>query len=602
MNRNDKKPNTYNPYANQSAPLPSFNFGMPPPPPNMYPPVQTDFLKNFVPLNAQTQGMGNYYPYYPQINVPMPPQQPQPPLVPEDNEQNIVEENSKYAFCNMSESEIKRSIIMTNLKESIAEQDVRNILEAYARVESVNIMKLKDNTFAVVKFAEPDVVPMLFKKNPAFANNENIVEFNHEILRNLLNKHTEMVELAIHRLSDPENFAKLLGHSTDITKTLHNILSRMPLAFDGHCLRVREIWIGGLPQNMQQQQLTGILSKYGKIDHVDMFHKMHTFAFVKFQLADSARRAVDDIQNLSQICNKLSYSDFLKRHNIVGDDPYYRDNEHDLTNLVYIGFNNASPMPSRSLLEEKFGEFGKLLNIMMKPSIDETLKHFCIVEMESKEQAKKIRKYFYLEDKDGKRRAKLGDKKAEVNVLLKPNISGNLYDLMSPYLNIGTSSSTNNTGSMVEDTFIGKKDKDSKSKIILETDNGDEQEFIWTGFLTRLRKSQTGIEIFELIGDSKGILDDYNFNIDIGLKVPIEEMESIEISSIVLVKPSNVTYLSKFREHMNYLIEKQSCGVISHLDNHLLYLVPYSDYAKTLYSGIAPDECLGLIVVNNEEE
>lgn len=608
MNPNDKKPNMYNPYLMPSAPLPAFNFNAPPPPPQHIPrPPQNDFLKNFVPLNPQPPAQMGYYPLYQQAPMPMQMQMPAPPrpmpqMQQEDNDQNVVEENSKYAFCNMSESEIKRSIIMMNLKDSINEQDIRQILENYARIDTVDIMRLKDNTFAVVKFMETEIVAVLLKKNPAFVNNENIMEFNHEILRNLLNKHTEMVELALHRLSDPENFAKMLSHSTDITKTLHNIMSRMPLAFDAHCLRVREIWIGGLPQNIQQSQLTTILSKYGKIEHVDMFYKMHTFAFVKFQLADSARKAVDDIQSLSQVCTKLSYSDFLKRHNIVGDDPYYKENDSELTNLVYMGFNYVNPLPSIKALEERFSEFGKVLNIMMKPSIDESLKHFCIVEMESKEQAKKIRKYYYLEDKEGKRRSKLGDKKAEVNVLLKPNISGNLYDFISPYLNLSTSSSAYNMPSIVDETLVKGTERDNKNIVVVEKDQADEQEFFWTGFLTRLRKSQTGIDVFELIGDSKGVLDDYIFNIDIGLKIPMEDMASIDILSIVLIKPSNVTYIPKFREHMRYLIDKEACGVISHLDNYLLYIVPYSDYAKTLHAGIGVDEALGVFVANNEEE
>lgn len=37
--------------------------------------------------------------------------------------------------------------------------------------------------------------------------------------------------------------------------------------------------------------------------------------------------------------------------------------------------------------------------------------------------AKMARRHFYIEDKDGQRRAKLGDKKAEINILIIPNVS-----------------------------------------------------------------------------------------------------------------------------------------------------------------------------------
>ena len=72
----------------------------------------------------------------------------------------------------------------------------------------------------------------------------------------------------------------------------------------------------------------------------------------------------------------------------------------------------------------------------MRPSanINEVLKSFFLVEMEFREQAIEARKYLYIDDKDGLRRGKLGDKKAEVNVLVKTTLQGNIYSLMAPYM------------------------------------------------------------------------------------------------------------------------------------------------------------------------
>lgn len=72
----------------------------------------------------------------------------------------------------------------------------------------------------------------------------------------------------------------------------------------------------------------------------------------------------------------------------------------------------------------------------MRPSanINEVLKSFFLVEMEFREQAIEARKYFFLEDKDGLRKGKLGDKKAEINILVKTTLQGNIYSLMSPYM------------------------------------------------------------------------------------------------------------------------------------------------------------------------
>lgn len=72
----------------------------------------------------------------------------------------------------------------------------------------------------------------------------------------------------------------------------------------------------------------------------------------------------------------------------------------------------------------------------MRPSanVNEVLKSFFLVEMENVQFAIKARNYFYIEDKDGRRRERLGDKKAEVNVVIKTNVNGNIYDLIAPHM------------------------------------------------------------------------------------------------------------------------------------------------------------------------
>lgn len=64
----------------------------------------------------------------------------------------------------------------------------------------------------------------------------------------------------------------------------------------------------------------------------------------------------------------------------------------------------------------------------MRPSanINENLKSYFLVEMSCKEEAIKARRYFYIEDKEGRRRKRLGDKRAEINIILKPNVIGNV--------------------------------------------------------------------------------------------------------------------------------------------------------------------------------
>lgn len=93
-------------------------------------------------------------------------------------------------------------------------------------------------------------------------------------------------------------------------------------------------------------------------------------------------------------------------------------------------------LPSKKRILKKFSKVGKIMNLLIRPSADinEVLKSYFLVEYSSIESAKKARKHFYIEDKTGERREKLGDPRAEVNVLLKPNVVGNIFELISPHM------------------------------------------------------------------------------------------------------------------------------------------------------------------------
>jgi hypothetical protein len=45
---------------------------------------------------------------------------------------------------------------------------------------------------------------------------------------------------------------------------------------------VRELWLGGIPENFERQQMIHIMSYYGVVEEVEIFPK---FAFVKFKQA-----------------------------------------------------------------------------------------------------------------------------------------------------------------------------------------------------------------------------------------------------------------------------------------------------------------------------
>lgn len=281
----------------------------------------------------------------------------------------------------------------------------------------------------------------LFQTNPKFKDSQKIIRYNQETLRNILNEQTEMITKALERISKPENFAKLLLTDENLKLYFHHILAKKPLAFYAHSIRVREVWIGNLPQGMENEQeqkkFKMFLTRYGPIDNIDFFTKNQNFAFVRFHYAESAKRCIDEQDFIIKTMNcqiRMSFSDCLKRFNIVGDDPGVQDNDANLTSIVFISLNMGSLLPEPHFFREKLREFGNIKRTLYRPTINEQLRPFVLLEMETKEQAKHIRRFFGFEDRDGRRKMTFGEKKVEVNIVLKPNVLGNLQDLILPHL------------------------------------------------------------------------------------------------------------------------------------------------------------------------
>ena len=84
-----------------------------------------------------------------------------------------------------------------------------------------------------------------------------------------------------------------------------------------------------------------------------------------------------------------------------------------------MAFKSGTPLPREHMLKSKLSEFGDVKNVLLRPSYDNNLKSFILVEMGSVEEALEVRRYFFKEDPDGRRRSRLGYRKLEINVLLK---------------------------------------------------------------------------------------------------------------------------------------------------------------------------------------
>jgi RNA recognition motif-containing protein len=517
-----------------------------------------------------------------------------------------LDENSNgeptFNVWDISDEEISKSIILVNLKEGTTEEATTSILSSIGELESIKFLTQSNGRpFVIATFKHEESVSAVFAKTKSTGN---IHRFSHDILRSLLNETNELTNRAIQRLHNPEIMAKLLCNRDHLLNYFHFILSKKPLAFYGNSIRVREIWIGNLPSSITEQSLSKELSVFGEIDNIDLFSKHQSFAFVRFVTADSATRCLDGQDQLSKTLGqvKISYSDFLKRFNITGDGPFLQDNSSRLTNVLFIGIPFTANLPSESVIIDKFGQFGKVVNILNRPSLNETHKSYMLVEMETKEQARKVRKHFFIEDRDGKRRAKLSDKKMEINVILKPNVNGNLYDAIAPYLNLKNSwqeklaqSSSQDKNALLNELLFGT------SALKAPTPKSEAENLIWTGFISKNRKNMIGADASYISGNDKELLDDSMYLLNISHKASMAELFSKKPVGIVCFRASNVTYEHGFAELNTYFREKNICGVIKNLEKSVLYIAPATEQVSQLAGPCRPNDLVGFFFALEEE-
>ena len=92
---------------------------------------------------------------------------------------------------------------------------------------------------------------------------------------------------------------------------------------------MREIWIGNLPNDITDKSLKSTFEIYGTIDNIEIFTKPNQiFAFLRYEKVAHASKAFENVDTLGLQLRaglKISFSDYLKRHNIVGDSVTVED-------------------------------------------------------------------------------------------------------------------------------------------------------------------------------------------------------------------------------------------------------------------------------------
>ena len=198
--------------------------------------------------------------------------------------------------------------------------------------------------------------------------------------------------------------------------------------------KVREIWIGNLPQGTTKINLYKIFFIYGEISKIEL-NTEKNFAYIRYKLVNSASNAFKKTINNRDLFNgkrvRILYSDYNIRDGIIGDEKDFILTEKTCK-LIYISLNKNSNLANDNLIKEIFGKFGKIKEISSRnvhgyrPSI--------YIEYSKYEEAQKAINEI-MNDDNLESRKKLGDVNCDVNFYFQKKIYNNNNTKNNPLIN-----------------------------------------------------------------------------------------------------------------------------------------------------------------------
>jgi RNA recognition motif-containing protein len=471
-------------------------------------------------------------------------------------------------------------------------------------------------------------------------------------------------------LRDPEAFARLLLLPPDyLQNVILQLANNNRQALVAHNIRVREIWIGNLPNEITERTLKNTFEIYGTVDNIEIFQKPNQiFAFLRYEKVSQASKAFENVDPLGLQLRanlKISFSDYLKRNSIVGDSLTVQDNKDEMVPYVFLCYSNGASLPKEGFVREKLAEYGQIISVLMRPSYNNNLKSFILVEYSTLEEALACRKGYNEDDEGGHKKLKLGDRKLEVNILIGSKVmrpfeanivpsgmSSSMYSTSYMGMQTGRSPSSNQPVNSIapsnpqpvskfvnddvrlifDETFIQKKKEREtlhemkrigpcfmeEGQELPEEDNSimtradiinelplvkapqdpnappdieNRYELFWSGFITKEKKNNVGVDGYLLSGDSKMAMEEIFtlgfHNLNLTHKTNVKEVLTKTPLAIILMIPSNPTQKARFQdEYRAYFKDKKIIGIVKHLRGKIIYLFPWYEELKELLGGI----------------
>lgn len=434
-------------------------------------------------------------------------------------------------------------------------------------------------------------------------------------------------------LKSPDRMMQLLKLEPDIVQKLAlGLANENHLSLVVHNIKVREIWVGNLVEETTDQDVRNAFSTYGKIESVEMFNKPNQiFAFLKYFKVKQAAKAFENIDNLSvamRLNLRISYSDFTKRNNIVGDSPTLEDNYEDLAPYLFMAYNSGVILPKVKYLQKRLSEFGKIKGILLKPSYNSNFKSFVVVEFETTEQAIKARKYYLLNEKSSKRRFKLGTKDIDINVLTKvpefrrfeitsqmikvtPNLMGHSIKntLLSKLKGKTLNEEIQEIFEPLPDKKVATPTKEPELKQAVSTQKMMQEyienkslvnkySLVWSGVVYRGKKKHFFTDALQVAGDSE-LSAAIPERLILSHKASLKDVIQRKRVGVVAFVPANKV---AYPEFMEVLRGFDIVGISFQIKKYMLFIIPYSEKVKELVPELDSSTFVGIIVEKGDAD
>lgn len=193
-------------------------------------------------------------------------------------------------------------------------------------------------------------------------------------------------------------------------------VSGVPVDFQS-CFLTREVWIANISPVTDKKLLYDGFKDYGPIESIEMFSSKG-FAFIKYLKVTSATLAYEKGQGLLIDGRpvKVAFADPTRRYDTLGDskcqeDPNFNPSDDSNFKSLYLGYSAGKTAPSERVISDICSNYGKVKGVFVK----RTQPSYAFVDFETGDQAARARRELYTEDKNGARRAELGDAAIEVS-------------------------------------------------------------------------------------------------------------------------------------------------------------------------------------------